>query len=211
MPTAEDCRQYALSRNETYAAWGWLASGGCLLVPTDFAGFKGNRNRGVKFGCLNPKERMEWGCSTTLKLFPQVPKSIDVVVGYSETDHLNFVRAPREANVKLAETCRQYALDRSATYAAWGWLAYGGCVLVPKPFRGFKGDGNSGAKFGCLNPGEKVEWGCSTAPRVNYIVKLTKEVRKNEAAKETVISQINAFGGIVYSVDGDLLVIGEIS
>ncbi len=85
-------------------------------------------------------------------------------------------------------------------------------MVLPRSFIGFKGDGNSGAMFGCLNSGEKMDWGCSTSKRSTYTVGFTDVAEKDETLRNTLISQINVLGGAVSLRNANIFInIGDYS
>jgi hypothetical protein len=139
-----------------------------------------------------------------------VPKNIDTATGDPFFPGVEVVAAPPEAKLQFPESCRQYALSQSATYAAWCWLTNGVCLLIPRDFLGYKGNGKSNALIGCLNPGEKLEWACSTSQRTRYVVEFTDAAKKDEAARKSIVSQINLLGGVLRHTGDIFLIVGEL-
>jgi alpha-tubulin suppressor-like RCC1 family protein len=207
--TEEMCRQRALKSGGKYVAWGyrneshpqpeWRKT--CFLYTAPFAPFTGNNDDKVhSTGCLNPGEKVEWGCKTSAPApvpspspapapLPSpapsptpapapvpaptpapasLPGDINKVWGW-QGNHEN----PVDNNInQTEEMCRQRALKSGGKYVAWGYRNESHpqpewrktCFLYTAPFAPFKGNNDDKAhSTGCLNPGEKVEWGCKTS------------------------------------------------
>ncbi len=97
-----------------------------------------------------------------------LPGDINKVWG-GQGNHEN----PVDNNInQTEEMCRQRALKSGGKYVAWGYRNESHpqpewrktCFLYTAPFAPFKGNNDDKAhSTGCLNPGEKVEWGCKTS------------------------------------------------
>jgi hypothetical protein len=167
-----DCYDFAKSNNA--AAWGYYKTAHAKPKNTCFyykPGFKYKvidkntpdviNKETIVTGCMDPEEKIEWGCNKT----PTLPKNIQTVRGY------NAALAHEDAGEGTAEECRQKSIQGG--YQAWGHRSAehgeehyrNTCFLYKAPFGAFAP--NSGDKHhivGCNTPGLRPEWGCRATP-----------------------------------------------
>lgn len=198
--TAESCRHKAIASRGKYVAWGFRnanhpepGKNTCFLYTKPFAPFAGDpTNKMHQTGCLRPGEKVEYGCTKppTAKL----PKGIDVVPG--------FIGAPEdiEGTNENPETCRQKALASKGKYVAWGFRDAthfepryrNTCFMYKAPFAPFEGNASiTGHTTGCVNPGEKVKYGCKPPPVVKPVVPAATKPAVAPATKTVTPPSVN--------------------
>ena len=113
-----------------------------------------------RISCFNPKENLHWDCN-------KIPDTIDYKFGkFTPADSANVDTVA--ISTKSPNDCRIQAVNQGDKYFAWGYEP-GTCFLYKKEGRDyFIGNNFEEIKVtGCLNEGEKLEWGCQkTAPNV---------------------------------------------
>lgn len=139
----------------------------------------------------------------TTTLAPKVlPNDIDKVSGWSGA-HEN----PGDKN-QTAEDCRQKAINSNGKYAAWGFRKdthpdpnwKNTCFLYTTPFNQYKGDLNDTVhETGCLQPGQKVEWGCLTKEQVEQKVQQQIKNIHDQVNKAMEAARNNINAGICSS------------
>jgi hypothetical protein len=119
-----------------------------------------------------------------------VPAGINYVLGYSGGSFDNFTEQGQ-----TPEACIKKALENKDKYSAWGYRTpthpesklSNTCFLYKKPFLPYTGDNNDKAHVtGCLNPNEKVEWGCNTTAPVASVFMPNRQPIKSRQNNECI-------------------------
>jgi len=119
-----------------------------------------------------------------------VPAGINYVLGYSGGSFDNFTEQGQ-----TPEACIKKALENKDKYSAWGYRTpthpesklSNTCFLYKKPFLPYAGDNNDKAHVtGCLNPNEKVEWGCNTTAPVASVFMPNRQPIKSRQNNECI-------------------------
>ena len=196
--TPESCIKKASENKDKYNAWGYRTPvhpesklrNTCFLYKKPFLPYLGDsKDTAHVTGCLNPNEKVEWGCATS-KPSNILAAGIKWVRG--------FINSPiddtREQG-QTEESCRLKALENKDKYSAWGFRTKehpdeklrNTCLFYKKPFPMFAGNMTDiNHVTGCLNPDERVEWGCSTTAPTSSVFMPKKQPIKSKQNNECI-------------------------